>query len=265
MSRTLSLPLLAALSLSLGAAWLWLRPPSPPAAEPLSAAAPLAATHAEASPAQPPLQKPPAMRDAATYSATRLREIKAEPEPWRDEWTWRREFSAADTPELRREVVGLARQVGPEAFLAILAQALAADDAVARLDAARSIALLPEARLADGLAIGVAAPDPETRSEVMDLIEQVQPHLQPALLRAALYAADEGVQQRAIAMLTERPSPESFTVLLEGIRTAKGETRTSVEQAIAALTGESLRDYATATRWWAVHRELFDDMMSRSR
>lgn len=264
MSRTLSLPLLGALSVSLGAAWLWFRPPSPPAAPTVIAESPLAATHGEPSPAQQPVEKPPAMRDAATYSATRLREIKAEPEPWRDEWTWRREFSAADTPELRREVVGLARQVGPEAFLAILAQALAADDAVVRLDAARSIALLPEARLADGLAIGVAAPDPETRSEVMDLIEQVQPHLQPALLRAALYAADEGVQQRAIAMLTERPSPECFGVLLEGIRTTTGETRVSLERAITELSGETLRDYATATRWWAANRHCFDDLMARA-
>ncbi len=264
MSRTLSRPLLAALSLGLGAAWLWFRPDPQPAAQPVIAESPVAATHAEASPAQQLVEKPLAMLDAATYSATRLREIKAEPEPWRDEWTWRREFSAANTPELQREVVGLARQVGPEAFLAILAQALAADDSVVRLDAARSIALLPEARLGDGLTIGVAAPDPETRSEVMDLIEQVQPHLQPALLRAALAAAEEGVQQRAIAMLTGRPSPEFFGVLLEGIRTTTGETRALLELAITELSGEALRDYATATRWWAANRHRFDDMMARA-
>lgn len=203
------------------------------------------------------------MRDAATYAATRLREIKADPEPWKDVWAWRREYSAADTPELRREVVGLARQVGPEAFLSVLAQALASDDPVVRLDAARSIALLPDARMADGLAIGVASPDAETRGEVMDLIDQVQPHLRPGLLRAALSAADVGVQQRAVDMLTDRPSPEFFTVLIEGLRTATGDARASVEQAITEMSGESLRDYETATRWWTANRDRFDDMMAR--
>jgi HEAT repeat protein len=210
-------------------------------------------------------EKPPAMPDAASYAATRLREIKADPDTWSDVWRWRREFSAADTPALRREVLGLARQIGPEPFLAILAQALAADDPLVRLDAARSIALLPDERMADGLAIGVAAPDAGTRSEVMDLIDQVQPHLRPPLLRAALLAADAAVQERAIAMLNERPSPECFAVLLEGLRTTTGETRTTLESAVAGVCGETLREYAPATRWWSANRERFDDLMSRVR
>jgi hypothetical protein len=39
-------------------------------------------------------------------------------------------------------------------------------------------------------------PDAETRSEVMDIIEQVQPHLRAGLLRAGLLAGPRDVQQR---------------------------------------------------------------------
>jgi HEAT repeat protein len=165
---------------------------------------------------------------------------------------------------MQREVVGLARQLGAEPLLAILAQALASEDAVVRLDAARSIALLPDTRIADGIAIGLAAPDAETRGEVMDLIDQVQPHLRPALLQTALRAADETVQQRAIAMLGERPSPECFAVLLEGLRTTTGAPREMLVEVIAIQCGETLHDHASGTRWWTAHRAEFDDMMSRT-
>jgi HEAT repeat protein len=204
------------------------------------------------------------MHDEATYAANRLQEIKADPAPWADPWAWRQEFSAADSPGLRREVVGLARQVGPEAFLAVLAQALASGDPLLRLDAARSIALLPDASLARGLAVGIAAPDAETRDEVMDLISQVQPSLRPDLLREGIAAADKGVQQRAVELLMEQPSPEFFAVLLEGLRTTSSDTRSSVGDAIASLVGEHFRDYDTASRWWAEHRPAFDSMMRRA-
>jgi hypothetical protein len=209
--------------------------------------------------------QPVALPDAESYAATRLKEIKTDPETWTDVWKWRREFSSADTPDLQREVVGLARQVGADPMLAILAQALASDDAVVRLDAARSIALLPDARMPDGFAIGLASPHADTRREVLDLIDQVQPHLRPAFLRAALLAPDAGIQQQAIAQLRERPSPETFAVLLDGLHAASGDTRAQLDRAITEMCGEPLRDATAATRWWAANRERFDETMTRIR
>src|SRR4051812_40737213 len=55
----------------------------------------------------PSAEPPDAMGDATTYAAVRLVQIKAAPEPWRDPWKWRSEFSAAPTPAVQREVVAL--------------------------------------------------------------------------------------------------------------------------------------------------------------
>jgi hypothetical protein len=112
--------------------------------------------------------------------------------------------------------------------------------------------------------MGVAAPDAETREEVMDLVSQVQPQLRPDLLREGLAAADPDVQQRAVELITEQPSPEFFTVLLEGLRITAGDVHASVEHAIADLVGENFRDYDTAIRWWTEHRSEFDGMMKRA-
>jgi len=208
-------------------------------------------------------EKPAAMADAGTYAAARLREIKADPAIWNDVWMWRREFTLADTPQLRREVAGLARQVGADSFLAVLAQALASDDPLLRVEAARSIATLPDDRMAEGIQIGVEAPDAETRSEVIDIIEQVQPHLRAELLRAGLLAGPADVQQRTVELLSDRPSPEYFAVLIESLRVTAGEARQSVEQAIASVVGERLTDYEVANRWWAENHARFDGMMAR--
>jgi hypothetical protein len=224
-----------------------------------------AVTAAAASPAPvakgPP--KPAAMENPATYAAVRLKQIKANPAPWAEVWAWRQEFAAADTPALRGEVLGLARQVGPDSLLAILALALASDDPIVRLDAARSIALLSEERLRDGFAIGVDAADPEIRAEVMDLILQLQPHLRAELLRVALAAAATDVQARAVDIITDFPNPALFAVLIEGLRTATPEARPLVEQAIADLVQQRFESYDQALSWWARNKENFDDLMTR--
>jgi hypothetical protein len=207
--------------------------------------------------------KPAAMADPSTYAAARLREIKSDPSRWNDVWSWRREFTLADMPELQREVVGLARQIGPDSFLAILAQALASADPLVRIDAARAIGTLPDNRMAEGIRIGVVASDPETRHEVMDIIEQVQPHLRAELLGASLLAGPVDVQLRAVETLTDRPNPAYFAVLIDGLRTASGETRQSIEKAIADVVGESLTGYEEANRWWMENHDRFDWMMAR--
>jgi HEAT repeat protein len=208
-------------------------------------------------------EKPAAMANPATYAAVRLKEVKANPAKWAEAWTWRQEFAAADTPELQREVLGLARGVGSESLISVLALALASDDPLVRLDAARSIALLSEERMRDGFAIGVGAPDPEIRQEVMDLILQVQPHLRAELLRVALAAAATDVQTRAIDILTDFPSPEFFTVLIEGLRTASSDVRPLVDQAIVDIVNQQFGNFDEATAWWATNRENYDGLMSR--
>lgn len=203
-------------------------------------------------------------RDAGSYAAVRLEQIKAQPEAWKGPERWRREFAAADSPELQREVVGLARQIGAESFLAILAQALASTDALLRLDAARSIGLLPENRFRDGVMIGLAAEDPEIRGEVMELVAQARPHLRPDALREGLAAAFPDVQQRAVELLTEQTSPELFPVLLEGLRLGNDNLRGIVNEAINEIVERRFESYEEATRWWLANRNRFDGMMLRA-
>jgi hypothetical protein len=260
-SRVIWFPAIGAVVLCAG--WYW------PSAQPL-ATAPATAALASAvlvddddEDAIASHERPAAMADVGRYAATRLREIKADATPWNDVWMWRREFTLANTPELRREVVGLARQVGPDSFLAVLAQALASDDPALRVEAARSIATLPDNRMAEGIQLGVAAPDAETRREVMDIIEQVQPHLRAELLRASLLAGPSDVQQRAVELLSDQPNPKYFAVLIESLRVTAGEERQAVEQAIASVVGETLTDYEVASRWWAENHAHFDGMMAR--
>jgi len=207
--------------------------------------------------------KPAAMENPATYAAVRLKQIKSNPAPWTDVWQWRKEFAAADTPELKREVVGLARQVGPDSLLSVLALALASDDSTVRLDAARSIALLPEDRLRDGFAVGVEAADPEIRAEVMDLIFQLQPQLRAELLRIALAAAAPDVQARAIEMLSDQPNPAFFSALIEGLRTVSPDARPLLDQAIAEIVNQQFASFDDGRAWWDQNRVNYDDLMSR--
>jgi hypothetical protein len=145
---------------------------------------------------------------------------------------------------------------------AVLALALASEDPVVRLDAARSIALLPENRLRDGFALGVDAADPEIRTEVMDLINWLQPHLRPELLGVALAAASADVQTRAIELLTDSPNPALFTVLIEGLRTSSPEVRPLVEQAITEIVDRHFTNFEEASAWWAQNHENYDNLMS---
>jgi hypothetical protein len=207
--------------------------------------------------------KPAAMDNPGTYAAVRLKEIKADPAKWAEPWPWRQEFAAADTPELQREVLGLARQVGADSLISVLALALASEDPLVRLDAARSIALLSEDRLRDGFAIGTDAADPEIREEVMDLVLQVQPHLRAELLRVALAAAEVDVQARALDIITDFPNPEFFAVLIEGLRTASPQVQPSVQQAISDIVKQRFANYDEARAWWAQNRENYDNLMSR--
>lgn len=262
MHRPLPKPLLIAGLVTIGALVPWFLSTRPqrdgkqagvvwnPAEEP---AAPRAS-------AKPP--KPAAMENPTTYAAVRLKQIKANPAAWADVWKWREEFAAADTPALRSEVLALARQVGPESLLAILAQALASDDPMVRLDAARSIAMLPEDHLRDGFALGVETADPEIREEVMDLVLQVQPHLRAELLRVALTASAIDVQARSIDLLSDQPNPEFFGVLIEGLRTVSSDARPMLDQATADLVGQRFGGFDDASAWWTQNQENYDNLMS---
>jgi hypothetical protein len=203
------------------------------------------------------------MANPATYASVRLKEIKADPAKWAEVWQWREEFAAADTPELQREVLGLARQIGPDSLISVLALALASEDPVVRLDAARSIAVLSEDRLPDGFAVGTNAADSEIRQEVMDLILQVQPNLRAELLRIALAAAAADVQARALDIITDFPNPAFFAVLIEGLRTSSPEMRPAVEQAIDDIVKQRFANYDEAKEWWAQNKENYDNLMSR--
>ena len=97
----------------------------------------------------------------------------------------------------------------------------------------------------------------------MGLIDEAQPHLRPELLRISLVAGPSDIQARAVEMVSDRPNPEYFAVLIEGLRTTFGETRQAVEESIATLVGESLTDYDAATRWWSENRGRFDGMLAR--
>lgn len=205
-----------------------------------------------------------ASSDPVSYAAVRLRQIKTEPELWKDPAKWHREFAAADSPELQREVLALARQIGAESFLAVLAHALASSDPLVRLDAARSIGLLPEDRFRDGVRIGLAAIDAEIRGEVIDLVAQAKPHLRPDALRDGLAAGFPDVQQRAVELLTEQPSPELFQVLLEGLRLGNDDLRGMVNEAINEIVERRFESYEEAARWWVANRNRFDGMMLRA-
>jgi HEAT repeat protein len=235
--------------------------PAPHAQSAASPARPIPAL--EAVHVNPASSKPAAMSNPETYAATRLQEIKADPARWNDPWAWRQEYSAADTTDLRREVVGLARQVGGDALVAVLQQAFASEDQVTRLDASRSLSMLPENRMRDGFALGFESPDAETRHDVMDQIQQVQPQLRAELLKVALSASAADVQRRAIEMITDSPNPAYFDSLLEGLRSSSPEIKPEVQKAIADLVQQDFTNYDEANRWWQENREHYDDLMTR--
>jgi len=201
------------------------------------------------------------MQNAMTYAATRLEQIKADPIAWADVWTWRSEYEAADSAALQREVLGLAKQLGAEAYLAVLDQALASEDFLVRLDAARSLALLPENRLLHGVAIAMRASDPEIRAEVMEVVAQAQPKMKVDLLRETLKSGPSDVQQRSVELLTDQPSPACFAVLLEGLQSQNAEVRAQVASAIEEAVQQRFATYEAATQWWAAHRESYDSML----
>lgn len=201
------------------------------------------------------------MHDAATYAATRLREIKAEPERWNEPSVWRAEYATANSGELQREVLGLARQVDAEALLAVLPVALAANDRLTRLDAAQSIALLPENRLATGVMIGVNAPDEEIRAEVMEIAADAPEYLKPEILRSTLASASFDVQQRTVELVCAQPSPELFELLIEWLPFASDQLRPILNQSVASLTAHSFTDFTEAQRWWAENHARFDQTM----
>lgn len=264
MQRSLPKPLLIAGLVTIGALvpWFLSTRPSQPAGErarvvwvdepPVAAPAVVARK-----------PKPAAMENPGTYAAVRLKEVKANPAAWNDVWKWREEFAAANNPALQSEVLALARQVGPDSLLAVLAQALASDDPTVRLDAARSIAMLPEERLRDGFALGVEAADPEIREEVMDLVLQLQPHLRADLLRVALAAASVDVQTRAVGILSDQPNPEFFGALIDGLRTVSSDVRPLLNQATDDIVGHVFSGFDEGSVWWAQNRVNYDDLMSQ--
>ena len=211
------------------------------------------------------LEKPEAMRDVETYAAARLREIKLQPQLWKDDGAWRREFAAADTPELQREVLGLARQVGDAAFLALLAQALASSDVLVRLDAARSIGWLHEEHLADGITIGASAADPEMRAEVMTLAENAPLRQWPDILRRTLLASESDVQTRSIELIAERPSPALFALLVETLGRTSGVIQQSIRETMEGITRQRFATSAEAANWWAANAARFDETMLQQR
>ncbi len=223
------------------------------------------AVAAEATPSGAGPVRLAAMQDPTTYAATRLREIKADPLPWADLWTWRNEYAAANTPELQREVLGLAKQVGSESYLAVLNQALDSTDFLVRLDAARSLAQLPENQLQKGIAIGIRAADPEIRAEVMEVVAQALPKLRSELLRETLVSGTLDVQERSIELLTDQPSPEYFSVLLEGLRSPHAKMRAKVDEAIEQTVHRRFATYEEAIQWWVANRDSYDEMLLEDR
>jgi len=199
--------------------------------------------------------------DHVTYAATRLRDIKAHPVAWSDPLAWQREFAAAPSPALQREVAALARQIGPAPYLSILPQAIASSDPVLRLEVARSIAELPADHFAEGVLAALKAPQEETRAEVMDVVANATPALQVEVLRHTLGSAFSDVRDRSVELLTDRPSPELFSVLLEGLRVPDPDVRAQISGAVTQIVHERFLDHESATRWWAENRERFDAMM----
>lgn len=210
-------------------------------------------------------EKPAAMGDAATYAATRLHAIKAEPVRWAMAETWQHEFAMADTGELQREVLGLAQQIGSEAFLAVLSQALASSEQLVRLEAARALAFLHERELLTGVTIAICATDREVRDEVMQVVSAAGPTLQADLLRQTLSSSYPDVQERAVELLAEHPSPIFFAILLEAMRTPDPRMRPVIRDAIETIVDRHFEDAEEATRWWTANRDRYDEMMLLAR
>jgi hypothetical protein len=207
------------------------------------------------------LEKPEAMRDPSQYSALRLQEIKMHPDDWKSAAVWQREFAAADTPELQREVLGLARQIGDRPLLAVLAQALAAADYMVRLDAARSIGWLHEDDLAEGIAIGVAAPDPEMRMEAMTIAQNAPSGRRREIMERTLSASAEDVQLQSVEIISEHPSRALFGLLVDRFQHSEGALRDAINEAIENVTQQRFASSRDAATWWTVNAERFDDLM----
>jgi hypothetical protein len=210
-------------------------------------------------------EKPAAMSDAATYAATRLHAVKAEPVRWALAETWQHEFALADTGELQREVLGLAQQIGSESFLAVLSQALASSEQLVRLEAARSLAFLHEHELLTGVTIAICATDAEVRDEVMQVVSATGPTLQADLLRQTLSSSYADVQERTVELLAEHPSPTFFAILVEGMRTPDAHLGAITRDAIEAIVDRHFENSEEATRWWTANRNRYDEMMLLAR
>jgi hypothetical protein len=207
------------------------------------------------------LEKPDAMREPSEYSAIRLRQIKANPGEWTDALVWQREFAAADTPELQREVLGLAKQIGDEPLLALLPQALAASDYLVRLDAVRSIGWLHEQHLAEGIAIGVSAADPEMRTEAMAIAQNAPARCQREIMERTLSAPSEDVQLQSVEIISERPSQALFGLLVNHLEHSAGAVREAINSALETVTQQHFASSAEAARWWTVNANRYDDLM----
>jgi HEAT repeat protein len=205
------------------------------------------------------------MDDVRTYAARRLQAIKREPTTWANADTWRREYAAADSAELQSEVLGLAKQIGSEAFLAVLSDALASRDRLVRLDAVRSLAFLHENERVTGVTIAIAAADSEVRAEVMEVIQQMPAPMQTQLLRETLGATYPDVQKRSVELLAERPSPAAFSVLIDGLRTSEPGALALINEAIEGIVEQHFDNYTQANRWWAANRDRYDGMMLLAR
>lgn len=227
------------------------------------------AVHARAASSEPrragfealSLEQPAAMRDASEYAATRLREIKRSPARWTDSLVWQREFAAADTAELQREVLALAKQIGDTALLAILDQALASADYLVRLDAARSIGWLHEEHLAEGIARGATAADPDMRGEVIAIAQNAPARCLPDILRGTLNSPFEDVQLESVAMISDRPSHALFALLIDRFQHSDGGVHDAINAAIESITRQHFASSRDAATWWAGNAARFDELM----
>jgi len=207
------------------------------------------------------LEKPDAMRDPSEYAALRLQEIKANPGQWTGASVWQREFAAADTPELQREVLGLARQIGDGPLLAVLGQALASADYLVRLDAARSIGWLHEEHLAEGIAVGVSASDPEMRTEVMAIVQNAPAGCSREIMERTLSAPAEDVQLQSVEIISERPSHALFGLLVDRFQHSAGALREAINDALENVAQQRFASSHDAAAWWTVNAARFDDLM----
>ena len=70
---------------------------------------------------------------------------------------------------------------------------------------------------------------------------------------------------RSIELLREQPSPESFAVLIDGLRIEDPAIRAAISDAISGIVAARFQDHNSAARWWAANRDNFDEDMLQTR